>query len=83
MNWDELYPKSWRFIGEKISDDPIFSKEEQNQIKEKIEEIIRDFDRPDLSGKGSAYYIISQRVVDWCMAHPKPIVHEEGLDLIM
>jgi hypothetical protein len=83
MNWNDNYPSSWRFIGEKISDDPIFSNDEQKQIKEKIEEIIRDFDHPDLSGNGSAYYIISERVVDWCMAHPKPIPHEENLDLIM
>lgn len=83
MNWDDSYPTSWRFIGQKISDDTIFSEQEKKQIKDSIEEIIRDFEQPDLSGEGSAYYIVSQRVVDWCMAHPKPIAHEEGLDLIM
>jgi len=82
-NWDEYYPTSWRFIGEKISNDAIFSQQEKKQIKDSIEEIIRDFDHPDLSGADSAYYLITQRVVDWCMAHPTPIAHEEGLDLIM
>jgi hypothetical protein len=83
MNWDEHYPISWRFIGQKISNDGTFSQQEKRQIKESIEEIIRDFDHPDLSGTGSAYYVISERVVDWCMANPKPIALEEGLDLIM
>ncbi|MBA4388882.1 MAG: hypothetical protein C0404_12940 [Verrucomicrobia bacterium] len=72
-NWDEEHESMWRFIGVKIADDPIFTAQEQALIKEKIEEIIRDQERPDLSGDGSPYYFISEKVVDWCMAHPNPI----------
>ena len=46
-------------------------------IREKIEEIIRDNEAPDLSGDGCCYYTIGERVVDWCMAHPTPIPHHK------
>jgi len=77
MNWDSDHERMWRFIGEKIADDPIFSSEEQALIREKIEEIIRDEERPDLSGEGSPYYIRTEKVVDWCMAYPDPIPHRK------
>ena len=76
MNWDSDHERMWRFIGQSIGDDPIFCAEEQSLIKEKIEEIIRDEECPDLSGDGSPYYIIAEKVVDWCMAHPVPIPHK-------
>src|SRR5882724_8230121 len=75
MNWDSEHERMWRFIAEKIGDDPIFTSEEQDLIREKIEEIIRDETCPDLRGEGSPYYIICEKVVDWCMAHPDPISH--------
>ena len=65
----------WRFISEKVGGDPCFSEQEQVLISEKVEEIIRDEACPDLSGDGSSYYFISEKVVDWCMAHPEPIPH--------
>ncbi len=77
MNWDSDHERMWRFIGEKIANDPIFSSEEQALIREKIEEIIRDQECPDLSGDGSPYYLVTEKVVDWCMAHPAPIPHEK------
>ena len=72
-NWDEEHERLWRFIGTKIGADPTFSKAEQNLITEKIEEIIRDKDCPNLNGESSPYYFISERVVDWCMACPELI----------
>lgn len=75
MNWDEDHERMWRFIGAKIGHDPIFTSQEQTLIREKIEEVIRDEACPDTSGDGSCYYIISEKVVDWCIAHPKPIAY--------
>jgi len=77
MNWDSETEQMWRFIAKKIGSDPVFTSDEQNLIKKKVEEIIRDETCPDLSGDGSPYYIISEKVVDWCMAHPVPIPHEK------
>ena len=78
MNWDSEHERMWRFIAEKIGNDPIFAPKEQGLIREKIEEIIRDEACPDLSGDGSPYYIICEKVIDWCMAHPEPISHEKN-----
>jgi hypothetical protein len=75
MNWDADHERMWRFIGKTIGMDPIFSPQEQTLISEKIEEIIRTQERPNLSGDGCPYYIVSEKVVDWCMAHPTPIPH--------
>jgi len=72
-NWCKDYEKMFRYVSIKISDDPIFSKEDQFLIKDKIEEIIHNKDQPDLSGDGSPYYIVHQKVIDWCMANPEPI----------
>ena len=83
MNWDADHERMWRYIGRHLDDPGTFSAEERVLIRDKIEEIIRDYDKPDVSGAGCCYYIISEKVVDWCMAHPSPIPHraDEGLGL--
>jgi len=77
MNWDADHERMWRFIGSQIATDPIFSAEEQALILRRIDEIIRDQECPDLSRDTSPYYFISEKVVDWCMAHPNSIPHSE------
>ena len=76
-NWDDDHEKMWRFVGRHLDDAATFTAEERALIKGKIEEIIRDRDTPDLSGDGCCYYVISEKVVDWCMAHPTPIPHQK------
>ena len=76
-NWDADQEKMWRFVGQHIDDATPFTEGERALIREKIEEIIRDKDSPDLRGDGCCYYIISEKVVDWCMAHPTPIPHKK------
>ena len=72
-NWDDDHVTMWRFVAQHIGADPIFSEEEQLLIRETVEVIISDEACPDLSGDGSTYYLINEKVVDWCMAHPIPI----------
>jgi hypothetical protein len=74
-NWDGDCTRMWRFVGEKLDDPATFPDEERALIRETVEQIIRDRDRPDLSGQGSTYYVVMEKVVDWCMAHPEPIPH--------
>lgn len=83
MNWDDDHERMWRFVGRHLDDPATFSVEERGLIKEKIEEIIRNYDAPDLSGNGCCYYIITEKVVDWCMAHPAPIPHQKDESLKM
>lgn len=80
-NWDEAHEKMWRFIATTISKDSTFDLEEQSLIKDKVEDIIRDKACPDLSGNGSTYYIINEKVIDWCIAHPEPIPYKADPDL--
>jgi hypothetical protein len=77
MNWDADHERMWRFIGKKITDDSTFSAQDRELVHEKIEEIIRDEKCPNLSGDASPYYAVSEKVVDWCIAHPTPIPHSE------
>jgi hypothetical protein len=76
LNWDDDHERMWRFIGKHLDDPGTFSHEERHLIKEKIEEIISDHKCPDLSGDGSCYYYINEKVVAWCLAHPKLIQHQ-------
>ena len=77
MNWDEDHERMWRFVGHHLDDPATFITQERALIRDKIEEIIRDKDAPDLSGDGCCYYIIAEKVVDWCVAHPTPIPHQK------
>src|SRR5271170_7945857 len=65
MNWDADHEKMWRFAGRHLDERDTFSNKERSLIKEKIEEIIRDNEAPDLSGDGCCYYIIGEKAVDW------------------
>ena len=73
MNWDADHERMWRFVGSHLDDAGPFPDKERALIRQKIEEIIRDHESPDVSGDGCCYYVISEKVVDWCMAHPSPI----------
>lgn len=72
-NWDDDCEPMWRFVGERLNDLENFSPDEIVEIREAIETIIRDRDCPDLRGDGSPYYLVTERVVDWCVAHPDPL----------
>lgn len=75
-NWDEDHERMWRFVGARLDDPRTFNEAERRAIGGAIEEIIREHDDPDLSGDGSCYYLIGERVVDWCLAHPDPIPYQ-------
>lgn len=81
MNWDAEHEQMWRFVGRHLDDRKTFSDGERALIKEKIEEIIRDNKTPAVSGDGCCYYIIGEKAVDWCMAHPVPIPHQKDATL--
>jgi hypothetical protein len=72
-NWEDDCAAMWRFVAEHLEDPETFSKEQLAGIRQAVETIIRDHDCPDVSGDGSPYYLLSERVIDWCMAHPDPL----------
>jgi hypothetical protein len=77
-NWDADHTRMWRFVGKQLDDPETFSSTQRELIREKIREIIRDRRTPDLSGDGSCYYLIMEKAVDWCMAHPALIRHQQN-----
>ncbi len=78
MNWDSDCERMWRFVARHLDDPETFTPEEREEIRNLVEAIIDNKDCPDLSGEGSTYYIFSEKVVDWCMAHPEPIPHKKN-----
>lgn len=75
-NWDADHETMWRFVSDRITADQTFTDQDKVMIRETTEEIIRDEASPDLSGDGSTYYRINEKVIDWCMAHPEVIPFE-------
>jgi|GEM_PF-1135841 len=73
LNWDSDCASMWRFVGEHLEDSRAFTNEQSIEIHDAIAIIIRDHDCPDLREEGSPYYLVSERVVDWCIAHPDPL----------
>ena len=72
-NWCDDHATMWRFVATQITADETFDEETKLDIQDIVEEIIRDETRPDLRGDGSTYYIVNEKAVAWCMAHPDPI----------
>lgn len=72
-NWDDECAQMWRFVGQHVADAKTFTPEQLAEIHEAVATIIRDYDHPNVSDDGSAYYLLSERVVDWCIAHPDPL----------
>ena len=77
MNWDDDHERMWRFIGTSIADWDGFAPADQRLIRDKIEEIIQTNECPNLNGDESPYYIVSEKVVDWCMGHPEPMPYRK------
>jgi hypothetical protein len=75
-NWDRDCERLLAFIAATLDDPATFSPEERAEIRSRIDDIIRDHARPDLSGHGNAYYFITEKVVDWCLAHPELLPHQ-------
>jgi hypothetical protein len=73
INWTPDHERMWRFVGEHLDDAESFTEQERTLIREKIQEIIQNHETPDVNEDRSAYYFISEKAVDWCMAHPNLI----------
>jgi hypothetical protein len=81
MNWDSECEKMWRFVAKHLCAADTFTAREREMIQDLVECIIADKDDPDVSGDGSTFYLVNEKVVDWCMAHPDPIPHKKDRKL--
>jgi hypothetical protein len=73
-NWSNSHTRLWRFVARTVAD-KTFPAEDRAAIKEWVRAILRDRDRPDLSGDGGPYYRVTEKAVAWVLAHPDPIPH--------
>ena len=80
-NWDSHHEWMTKFIAKTLVDGDTFSGELCQKIQAAADEILRDFDNPDVSGHGSAYYFLTEMAVRWCIANPEPVPHIVNKDL--
>jgi hypothetical protein len=76
MNWESGYERLVRFVVDNLDDPTTFTDQERRKIRILAQEIIDNFESPDLSGKGSAYYYLTEMAVRWCLAHPDPMLRD-------
>src|SRR5262245_7516828 len=76
INWERGYERLIRFLATTLDDAQTFTAEERKKIREAASAIIAGFESPDLSGRGSPYYLLTEMAVRWCTAHPEPVPHQ-------
>jgi|SRR5688500_7649265 len=76
INWESGYEQMVRFVADTLDDPETFTDEQRQKIRSSADSIIQNFDSPDLSGPGSAYYYLTEMAVRWCLAHPDPMSHK-------
>jgi hypothetical protein len=81
INWGSGHEHMARFVGITLDDPKTFKPGELGRIETAVAQIIENFDRPDVSGHGSPYYLLTEMAVRWCLAHPEPIPHVDDPEL--
>jgi len=81
INWESGYEKLVRYVENLLTDSRTFDKEEINKINNAADEIINNYESPDLSGHGSSYYYLTEMAVRFCMKNPEPILHKKNADI--
>lgn len=81
INWESGYALLARWAGKTLADPKTFTPQELERIAKSVDEIVRNYDTPDLSGHGSAYYYLSEMAVRWCLSNPDLRAHDHDPDL--
>jgi hypothetical protein len=71
INWSAMHVAMCHFV-ERVLDDPsVFSAPEITRWRVTVAAIMKHHRVPDVSGKGSTYYRLSEAAVRWCAAKPE------------
>jgi hypothetical protein len=73
MNWRKEHERAWNFVGRSLRDPDLFSQKQLAEIDRHVQWIIDHNDIIPVEDKDSPYEVLSQRAVEWCLAHAKPI----------
>jgi hypothetical protein len=75
LNWESGYERLIRFLADTLDDAQTFTAEERQRVRTSAQAIIANFESPDLSGRRSPYYYLTEMAVRWCQAHTEPLPH--------
>jgi ankyrin repeat protein len=73
QNWTKEHANAWKFVGKHLVDSSVFSPEQVREIKGHVRSIIKDNAVVPVEARGSSYYILAAKAVEWCLANPVPI----------
>ncbi len=72
-NWGPVFEQMLDFVGDTLVDSKLFSDTELEAITSCLRKIRTSVSKPDLSGKGSCYYVLAEMSVKWCRSYKQPI----------
>jgi hypothetical protein len=72
-NWGPDHERMARFVGFTLDDPATFTVETLERLRRAVDEVIHTHRNPDVSGHGSAHYLLTELAVRWCVAHADPI----------
>ncbi|SHK13498.1 hypothetical protein SAMN05444159_2512 [Bradyrhizobium lablabi] len=81
VNWDAGHEQMLDFVERTLNQANTFDETQKAKVREAVRSIRESIDGPDLSGHGSALYLLSEMAVRWCLANPKPVPHAKNPDL--
>lgn len=73
QNWSKGHERAWKFVGKSLRDPALFSKQQLTEIDRGVRWIIANNDLTTVEDKDNPYELLSQRAVEWCLAHPKAV----------
>jgi len=81
INWSRDYERMVEFLRIHLTRSDFFQRDEIERIDDGLDLILATHDNPDVSGVGSPLYLVAEKAVDWCMAHPEPMPHQNDSQL--
>jgi hypothetical protein len=75
INWDRGHVILARFVHDTLIPSGLFDARKRKQIESDVERLL-DYKHPDT--EDDVYDRLSERVVDWCRAHPEPVPHKRN-----
>jgi ankyrin repeat protein len=73
QNWSKEHANAWKHVGKVLGDPAVFSPKQIAEIKGHVRSIIKHNAVVPVEARGSSYYVLAARAVEWCLAHPVPI----------
>ena len=80
-NWDRNFELMVMFVGDTLDDTRVFSSDDIEKIRNAVADILNNYESPDLSGRDSSYYYLTEKSVEWCLNSVELMQREINNDL--